>query len=88
MFMKPEKILLAIFILFMILVAVSLIYLFYALMNINVIYNIKDRDIQHVIDELSKHSIRIMLFLIAFTIIFLVAITMLFTSLIVLGKIS
>jgi hypothetical protein len=85
--MKPEKILLAIFILFMILVAVSLVYLFYALMNIDVIYNIKG-DIQHVVDELSKHSIRIMLFLIAFTIIFLVAITMLFASLIVLGKIS
>jgi hypothetical protein len=86
--MKPEKILLAIFILFMILVAVSLVYLFYALMNIDVIYNLKGGDIQHVVDELSKHSIRIMPFLIAFTIIFLVAITMLFASLIVLGKIS
>jgi len=53
MFMKPEKILLAIFIIFMILVAVSLVYLFYALMDINVIYNIKG-DIQHVVDELSK----------------------------------
>jgi len=87
MFMKPEKILLAIFITFMILVAVSLVYLFYALMDIDVIYNIKDGGIQHVVDELNKHSIRIMLFLIAFTIIFLVAITMLFASLIVLGKI-
>jgi len=86
MFMKPEKILLAIFILFMILVAISLVYLFYAIMNIDIIYNIKG-DIQHVVDELNKHSIRIMLFLIAFTIIFLVAITMLFVSLIVLGKI-
>ena len=87
MIMKPEKILLTIFITFMILVAVSFVYLFYALMDINAIYNIKDGGIQHIVDELNKHSIRIMLFLIAFTIIFLVAITMLFTSLIVLGKI-
>jgi hypothetical protein len=71
----------------MILVAVSLVYLFYAIMNIDIIYNIKG-DIQYVVDELNKHPIRIMLFLIAFTIIFPVAITTLFVSLIVLGKIS
>ena len=65
-------------ILFLILIGVSLIYLLYALMSIDAIYNIKTGDIQYVVNELAKYSVRVMLFLTTFTITLLVIITLAF----------
>ena len=65
-------------ILFLILIGVSLIYLLYVLMSIDAIYNIKTGDIQHVVNELNKYSVRVMFFLTAFTITLLVIITLIF----------
>jgi len=57
------KIFLVLMFLFLFLISVSLVYLFYALINIDAIYNIKSGDVLYVINELNKYSVRIMLFL-------------------------
>jgi len=72
------KVFLVLIILFLVFICVSLVYLFYALMSIDAIYNIKSGDIFYVINELNKYSVRIMLFLSAFVIILLMIITMAF----------
>jgi hypothetical protein len=73
--MKPLIILI---ILFLILIDVSLIYLLYTLMSIDAIYNIKTGDIQYVVNELTKYSVRVMLFLTTFIITLLIILTLVF----------
>jgi len=72
------KVFLVFLFLFLFLICVSLVYLFYALINIDVIYNIKSGDVLYVVDELNKYSMRIMFFLSVFVIILLMIITMVF----------
>jgi hypothetical protein len=66
---RSLKIFVVLIILFLVFICVSLVYLFYVLMNIDAIYNIKSGDILYVINELNKYSVRIMFFLMAFVVI-------------------
>jgi hypothetical protein len=75
---RSLKIFVVLIILFLVFICVSLVYLFYVLMNIDAIYNIKSGDILYVINELNKYSVRIMFFLSVFVIILLMIITMAF----------
>jgi len=80
-----EKFFIIVSALFLAMVGVSLIFLVYALMDIDAIYNIRDGSIEYRIGEMARLSMRIMFTLIAFVIIFLVAITIFIVAVMVVG---
>jgi sterol desaturase/sphingolipid hydroxylase (fatty acid hydroxylase superfamily) len=80
-----EKIFIIVSALFLAMIGVSLIFLVYALMDIDAIYNIKDGSIEYRIGEMVRLSMRIMFSLVAFVIIFLVAITIFLVAVMVVG---
>jgi len=80
-----EKFFIIVSALFLAMVGVSLIFLVYALMDIDAIYNIKDGSIEYRIGEMARLSMRIMFTLVAFVIIFLVAVTIFIVAVIVIG---
>jgi cell division protein FtsB len=84
--MSPnEKIFIIVSALFLAMIGVSLIFLVYALMDVDAIYNIKDGSIEYRVGEMARLSMRIMFTLVAFVIIFLVAITIFLVAVMVVG---
>jgi len=80
-----EKIFIIVSALFLAMIGVSLIFLVYALMDIDAIYNIKEGSIEYRVGEIARLSMRIMFSLVAFVIIFLVAITIFIVAVMVVG---
>jgi hypothetical protein len=80
-----EKFFIIVSALFLAMIGVSLIFLVYALMDIDAIYNIRDGSIEYRIGEMARLSMRIMFTLVAFVIIFLVAITIFIVAVMVVG---
>ena len=80
-----EKIFIIVSALFLAMIGVSLIFLVYALMDVDAIYNIKEGSIEYRVGEIARLSMRIMFTLVAFVIIFLMAITIFIVAVMVVG---